>query len=80
MNYILTEVYMSLEHNVENPICNIEPLLRSEDIAHILNISRSLAYQLVQRGEIPSVRIGKSVRIRPQDLEKFILNRLSTGF
>jgi excisionase family DNA binding protein len=49
-----------------------ECLLNVRDIVRILNISRSLAYRLVQSGEIPSVRIKSSVRIRKQDLDAFI--------
>lgn len=48
-------------------------LLRPTDIAGILNISRSFTYLLLQSGAIPTVRIGKSCRVRPQDLEAYIL-------
>jgi excisionase family DNA binding protein len=52
----------------------LTPLLRGSDVANILNISRSLAYQLIQRGEIPSIKIGRAVRVRSKDLEDFISN------
>jgi excisionase family DNA binding protein len=55
-----------------------EPLLRSNDVARILNISRSQAYALMQENEIPVVRIGRVVRVRRQDLEAFILSRISS--
>jgi excisionase family DNA binding protein len=48
------------------------PLLKAEDVAEILNISRSMLYRLVKRGELPSIHIRSSVRVRPQDLEKYI--------
>ncbi|MDE2096661.1 MAG: helix-turn-helix domain-containing protein [Patescibacteria group bacterium] len=38
-------------------------LLRIEEAAHVLSISRSQAYKLIASGEIPVVRLGKSVRI-----------------
>ena len=47
-------------------------LLRISEVAYQINISRSLAYRLVQAGEIPSVRIGPSVRVRVGDLDEFI--------
>ena len=50
----------------------IEKLYRSLDIAIILNISRALAYRLLAEGAIPSIRFGRTVRVRPEDLEKFI--------
>jgi excisionase family DNA binding protein len=56
---------------------NLNTLLKADDIARVLNISRSMAYQLIQRGEIPSVRIGRVVRVRPRDLEEFIMLNMS---
>jgi excisionase family DNA binding protein len=47
-------------------------LLKAEDVAKVLNISLSFAFQLIQRGEIRAVRIGRSVRVRPADLEAYI--------
>jgi excisionase family DNA binding protein len=47
-------------------------LLMAQDVAAALNMGLSTVYQLVERGELPSIRIGRSVRIRPEDLEKFI--------
>ena len=49
-----------------------EHLLKSEGVAHILHVSRSFAYLLMKRGDIPTVRIGTAVRVRPQDLEQYI--------
>ena len=51
---------------------NNEQLLKASDIARILNISKALAYRLIQRGVIPSVRINHAVRIMPSDLEEYI--------
>ncbi|HBA92104.1 MAG TPA: hypothetical protein DCZ08_10290 [Anaerolineaceae bacterium] len=47
-------------------------LLRATDVAKQLSISRSLAYQLMLRGEIPTVRFGGSVRVRECDLAEYI--------
>lgn len=38
-------------------------LLRPEEAGHLLSIGRSKIYQLMATGEIPTVRIGKSVRV-----------------
>lgn len=55
-------------------------LLRASDVARRLNISRSLAYQLMQSGEIPTVRIrSKIVRVYEPDLEQYILNSRLDG-
>ena len=47
-------------------------LLKAQEVAVQLNISRSLAYQLMQQGEIPTVRFRGSVRVRECDLEEYI--------
>lgn len=47
-------------------------LLKAVDIARILNISKALAYRLIQQGEIPSVRINHAVRVKPSDLEEYV--------
>ena len=47
-------------------------LLTADDVAERLQISRSFAYTLMCRGELPPVRLGRAVRVRPQDLEEFI--------
>jgi excisionase family DNA binding protein len=49
-----------------------EPLLRASEVAARLNISRSLAYRLMQMGEIPTIKISKSIRVRLADLEEYI--------
>ena len=54
-------------------------LLRAIDVAKRLCISRSLAYQLMQQGKIPSVRFGGSVRVRESDLDEYI-QRSWTGW
>ncbi len=56
-------------------------LLTCMDLADRLQISRGLANALMQRGKIPSVRLGRAVRVRPQDLEGYIeANLFATGW
>jgi excisionase family DNA binding protein len=42
------------------------------DIANLFKISKAKAYALLKRGEIPSIRIGSLVRVRQEDLLKYI--------
>ena len=51
-------------------------LLTGEEIAKILHVSRAYAYQLMRHRIIPTVKIGRSVRVRPADLEEFIARNL----
>ena len=54
-------------------------LLTADDVARILNVSRSFAYGMLSDGTISVVRLGRAVRVRPQDLDEFIKSRLSNG-
>jgi excisionase family DNA binding protein len=63
---------MENKSNVDLFKNSIEPLLTAERVAFILRLSRARAYNLMQTGVIPTVRIGKSRRVRQKDLEDFI--------
>jgi excisionase family DNA binding protein len=47
-------------------------LLRPREAASLLAISERKLWSLTQRGDIPPVRIGKSVRYDPADLRAWI--------
>jgi excisionase family DNA binding protein len=49
-----------------------DSLLNAVEVAKRLVISKAKAYQLMQRKEIPTVCMGRSARVRQQDLEEFI--------
>ncbi len=55
----------------------LSKLLKGKEVAQALNVSRALAYRLMAECEIPTVRLGRSVRVRPEDLEQFISERVS---
>jgi len=55
----------------------MEKLLKGKDVAQILNVSKAYAYHLMKHGQIPTVRMGRSVRVRRVDLEAFINTNLS---
>ncbi len=40
-----------------------------DEAAYLLNISRALAYDLVARGEVPSIRLGRRIVIPRRQLE-----------
>lgn len=66
-----------LDQDVTTEIC----LLKGNDVARVLNISRAFAYQLMHQGEIPTVRIGNAVRVRREELVAYIdHNRRGFGF
>ena len=49
--------------------------LKVPEVAQMLRIARSRAYELVGSGEIPSVRIGRSVRVSRRGLDRWLEDR-----
>ncbi len=47
-------------------------LLKVPDVVACLGVSRAKVYELMASGELPSVRVGGSRRIRACDLERFV--------
>lgn len=55
----------------------IERLLyRIQEAAEAVGVSRSKMYELIASGDIPSVRVGHSVRIPVEELKKWIAARI----
>ena len=56
---------------------NSEPdrLLTISEVARILNVSRTLIYWLIGRGDLPTVRIRHALRFRSQDVAGYIQKR-----
>lgn len=50
-------------------------LLRIEEAAEALAVSRTTLYGLLRSGDIPVLRIGRSVRVRPAALEAYVARR-----
>jgi excisionase family DNA binding protein len=49
-------------------------LLKVVDVARLLSVSRSKAYELVSSGRLQSVKVDGCRRVRSSDLEQFIAN------
>lgn len=47
-------------------------LLTVESAARVLQLGRTKTYQLIARGDIPSVQIDGSRRVRVRDLEEYV--------
>jgi excisionase family DNA binding protein len=56
------EVYMDVQHEY----------LKVPEVAQILRIGRSRAYELVANGTIPAVKIGRSLRVSRKELERWL--------
>ena len=47
-------------------------LLTVPQVAEILNLSDLKVYRMINNREIPFIKIGRSVRIHPKSLEKYM--------
>ena len=67
-----------MENNqiLDQSIYPSDRLLIASEVAFILHISRSRAYGLMSTGAIRSIHIGRSRRVRPVDLERYIRSNI----
>ena len=42
------------------------------EVAELLKITKNTVYELIKRGELPSYKIGKKIRIDMNDVEYYI--------
>lgn len=47
-------------------------VLRVEDVARILDISRSSAYEAIKNGQVPAIRVGRRLRVPRIALERLL--------
>ena len=52
-------------------------LLTITEVAHRLGLGRSFVYELVMKGEVPSIKIGRARRVPAAALERFVETRLN---
>jgi excisionase family DNA binding protein len=50
-------------------------LLTVAEVARTLRVSNMTVYRLVNAGELPALRIGKSYRLRPDDVDRYLAAR-----
>lgn len=49
------------------------------EVAELLKITKNTVYELIKRGELPSYKIGKKIRIDMHDVEDYINNQKSNS-
>jgi excisionase family DNA binding protein len=42
------------------------------EVADLLRVSNMTVYRLIQQGELPAVRVGRSYRLRSEDVDAFL--------
>jgi len=45
------------------------------EVATALRVSNMTVYRLIQSGELPAVRVGKSYRLREEDVDSYLSKR-----
>ncbi len=56
-----------------------EPMYKAEDVRQRLGVGRATAYKLISSGEIPSYRVGRVLRVKPEDVDNYLArNRRET--
>ena len=72
----------SLELQVERPAMipsdrhsDGSPLLTVHDIARLLRVHEKTVYELVRRGAIPHIRLGRCVRFSLEDVTRWLGSR-----
>lgn len=47
------------------------------EVAAVLRVSSMTVYRLINAGELPAVRIGRSFRVRSEDFDRYLADRFT---
>ena len=61
-----------------SPICDMQ-MLTPDDIMQALRLSRSTVYNMLKRGEIPSVKIGNMLRVNKSAFEHWLVQHTTAA-
>ena len=50
-------------------------LLTVNEVADLLRVSRMTVYRLIKTGEMPALRVGRSYRLREEDVDTYLSAR-----
>lgn len=59
------------------PIEHASALLTVGEVAAALRVSTMTVYRLINAGELPAARIGRSFRVRAEDLDRYLADRFT---
>ncbi|HET9060905.1 MAG TPA: helix-turn-helix domain-containing protein [Acidimicrobiales bacterium] len=49
------------------------------EVADLLRVSNMTVYRLVQAGRLPAVRVGRSYRIREEDVDSYLADQYTAA-
>lgn len=47
-------------------------VFKPSEAAHLIRVHRCTIYGMIKRGSLPAIRVGKTLRIRKEDLQAFL--------
>jgi excisionase family DNA binding protein len=50
-------------------------LLTVNEVADLLRVSRMTVYRLIKEGQMPALRVGRSYRLREDDVDDYLSSR-----
>ena len=50
-------------------------LLTATEVADLMRVSRMTVYRMIKTGEMPAVRVGRSYRLRSEDVDTYLMER-----
>jgi|SRR5215212_9996256 len=53
----------------------VPQLLSMDEVCRTLGMGKSWTYRRIKSGEIPSVKLGRSIKVRQEDLEEYLQSR-----
>ncbi len=53
----------------------MEKLLTIDELAEVLSVKKSTIYQWVHLGLIPHIKVGRLLRFREEDIQKWLISR-----
>ncbi len=53
----------------------VSQLLSIDEVCRALRMGKSWTYRRIKSGEIPSVKLGRSIKVRREDLEQYLKDR-----
>jgi excisionase family DNA binding protein len=50
-------------------------LLTANEVADLLRVSKMTVYRLIKEGALPALRVGRSYRLREDDVDEYLSKR-----
>jgi excisionase family DNA binding protein len=58
-----------------DPTASAERLLAVGEVARLLHVSRGTVYKLIRIGDLPALRVGRSLRLRVRSVQRYLARR-----